>query len=343
MDQRYASAQELADDLRSHLENRPIKAKPPTISETIGKWTRRNPILTWSALITLSLVTMTLVASTLVIGNQRDIARNAERNARQMAETRRQELYAAQVNLAHQAWDDGDIVRAQNLLASQRPGPNQADLRGFEWRYLWQLCQDESRLTLGTLATFKDDTIPWTLMHHMSFSADGGKLAIADGKIVRVWDFAGRRELPTVATHAKPVTALVFSPTNPSLLATAEGDGTIKLWDLTTGTPPSILAKDTSVVDLAFSPDGEKLAAASEDGRVELWDVETRTQAWSMPGRHGERRRSRLVCDLFTRWQTRGIRRRRHQSQTLERGDRRAGRAASRGTYRLCLCTGFLA
>ncbi len=64
MDQRYASAQELADDLRSHLENRPIKAKPPTTSEIIGKWTRRNPTLTWASIITLSLVTMTLAAST---------------------------------------------------------------------------------------------------------------------------------------------------------------------------------------------------------------------------------------------------------------------------------------
>ena len=52
---RYSSAQELADDLRSHLENRPIKAKPPTPSEIIGKWTRRNPILTWATIITLSL------------------------------------------------------------------------------------------------------------------------------------------------------------------------------------------------------------------------------------------------------------------------------------------------
>ncbi len=63
MAQRYASAQELADDLRSHLENRPIKAKPPTFFEGIGKWTRRNMVLTWATIITLSLATMALAAS----------------------------------------------------------------------------------------------------------------------------------------------------------------------------------------------------------------------------------------------------------------------------------------
>ncbi len=122
LDQRYASAQELADDLRSHLENRPIQAKPPTTSEKISKWTRRNPILTWSAIITLVLVTVTLAVSTLLIADQRDIARNAERNARQMAETRRQELYTAQVNLAHQAWDRWRYrAGTESCWTSQRP------------------------------------------------------------------------------------------------------------------------------------------------------------------------------------------------------------------------------
>ena len=277
MDQRYSSAQELADDLQSHLENRPIKAKPPTTSEIIGKWTRRNPILTWSAIITLSLVTMTLVASTLLISNQRDISR-------QLAETRRRELYAAQIRLAHQAWIDGDFQQAQDLLASLRPKSNQSDLRGFEWRYLWGLCRDESRLTLGTLGTATE----WWHHSKLSVSSEAGRLAIADGKSVRLWDFAGLRELPRAALHEESVQALEFSPTIPGLLATADGAETIKLWDLPSGAPPVVLADETTVGDLAFSPDGTKLAAANfHDGKVELWDVETRVQVWSMPG-HGE-------------------------------------------------------
>jgi WD40 repeat protein/serine/threonine protein kinase len=279
MDQRYASAQELANDLQLYLDNRPINAKPPTVVEVIGKWTRRNPILTWSAIITLSLVTMTLVASTLLIADQRDIAR-------QMAETRRQELYAAQVNLAHQAWRDGDLERAQNLLALQRPEPNQTDLRGFEWRYLWLLCQDESRVTLRT---FTEGDAPWLWFESnlLSFSADGSKLAIAEGKTVRVWESASRRELPTLDLQGDRVTALAFSPTAPDLLAIGDSDRTIKLWDLASNAPPTILARDTTVEALAFSPDGKKLSSAIGDGQVELWDVETGTQAWTMPG-HGE-------------------------------------------------------
>jgi hypothetical protein len=40
--ERYATAQELADDLRRFLENKPIKARPPTQLERAVKWSRRH-------------------------------------------------------------------------------------------------------------------------------------------------------------------------------------------------------------------------------------------------------------------------------------------------------------
>ena len=273
MDQRYASAQDLADDLRSHIENRPIKAKPPTTSEIIGKWTRRNPALTWSAIITLTFVTMTLIASILVVAQK-------EQNVRHVAETRRHELYCAQVNLAHQAWRDGDIDRAQNLLALQRPERNETDLRGFEWRYLWRLCQDESRLPLGT---YVDSDSPWTTSGLVGFSADGSKLVIADGKTVRVWEYANRRELKPLHLQGEhQVTALAFSPADTNLVAIGDG-AKIVLWDMLSEAPPFLFASSDAVESLAFSRDGKKLALGSgwSHGRVEVWDVATKKRDWS--------------------------------------------------------------
>ena len=279
--ERYPSAQELANDLQLYLDNRPINAKPPTVIEVIGKWTRRNPILTWSAIITLALVTLTLVISVLLISNQRDIVKEAERSARQVAETRRQELYAATTNLAHQAWNEGDFERARLLLESLRPLPNQTDLRGFEWRYLWRLFQDESQLTLPT---YSGDTVGWFASDLISFSADGSKLAIAEGEAIRVWDFASRRPFPTIDLQVKGIAALSFSPTDPDLLVIGLGDGRIMAWNLATGTTTSILVKETQVNALAFSPDGHQIVLASQDGQVELWDIETRAQNWSKEG-----------------------------------------------------------
>lgn len=99
-DRRYATAQELADDLRFHLENRPIMAKPPTLVECVSKWTRRNLILTWATIITLSLITLTLVASMFLVSSQRRVAR--ERLAR--ATTAEEEIEATQSTLDSERW-----------------------------------------------------------------------------------------------------------------------------------------------------------------------------------------------------------------------------------------------
>ena len=134
MDHRYASAQEFADDLRSHLENRPIKAKPPTVSEIVGKWTRRNPALTWSAIIALMLVTVILTTSMLVITEQRNVAT-------QMAKRAQEERYVSDMNLASHAWNAGDLRRTQELLTVQRALASESESggQGFIWRLLWSL------------------------------------------------------------------------------------------------------------------------------------------------------------------------------------------------------------
>src|SRR5262249_9491729 len=57
-----------------------------------------------------------------------------------------QSSYAADMNLAQQAWEDGNLAGAQRLLeAHARPRWFwEEDLRGFEWRYLRRLCEDKS-------------------------------------------------------------------------------------------------------------------------------------------------------------------------------------------------------
>jgi serine/threonine protein kinase/tetratricopeptide (TPR) repeat protein len=44
--ERYATAQELADDLGRFLEDRPIQARRPTLAHRLRKWARRHPSLT---------------------------------------------------------------------------------------------------------------------------------------------------------------------------------------------------------------------------------------------------------------------------------------------------------
>ena len=78
-------------------------------------------------------------------------------------------------------------------------------------------------------------------------------------------------------THSGPngVLSVAFSPDG-TLLATAGGDGRVRLWNPVTGQPvgaPIQASAQTGVSAVAFSPDGKLLASAGGDGTVRLWRI----------------------------------------------------------------------
>ena len=66
-DERYQTAQRLADDLRAFLEHRPIKAKPPTLLNRAAKWSRRHVGVVWTALAALLVVLTVSLTSTVLV------------------------------------------------------------------------------------------------------------------------------------------------------------------------------------------------------------------------------------------------------------------------------------
>jgi tetratricopeptide (TPR) repeat protein len=63
--ERYDTAQDLADDLRRFLEDRPIRARRPTLVQRAAKWSRRHKPIVWSAAISTFLL---LVAGLVGLG-----------------------------------------------------------------------------------------------------------------------------------------------------------------------------------------------------------------------------------------------------------------------------------
>ena len=81
---RYATAQELADDLRRYLEHKPIRAKRLSLAEQATKWARRHTQVVASASLILILAVVGLAAGAAVLASkqvevvrQRDRARKA--------------------------------------------------------------------------------------------------------------------------------------------------------------------------------------------------------------------------------------------------------------------------
>ena len=83
---RYPTAQELAEDLRRFLEDRLIQARRPSLMQKATKWTRRHRAAISSAIVLLVLATVGLAVSTLIIaegrGRERTQRQRAERNLR---------------------------------------------------------------------------------------------------------------------------------------------------------------------------------------------------------------------------------------------------------------------
>jgi WD40 repeat protein len=69
---------------------------------------------------------------------------------------------------------------------------------------------------------------------------------------------------------------VAFSPDG-TLLATAKGNGTARLWNVATGQPHGqpLAGHIYAIYGVAFSPDGKLLGTAGGDTTVRLWNVAT--------------------------------------------------------------------
>jgi tRNA A-37 threonylcarbamoyl transferase component Bud32 len=175
---RYATAQALADDLRRFLNNEPISARPLGPAGKMCRWSQRNPALATAYSLLILFLGVILIASPLAIFRINQ-ARKAEAEARLRAEA---QSYAADMNLVQQEWETGDPRRARSLLEDHLPKTGAHDLRGFEWRYLWNLCRDESRKSFTNF----DGPVHFTPMLDPNF------LAVGAGHVVQ------NASLPTV-------------------------------------------------------------------------------------------------------------------------------------------------
>jgi WD40 repeat protein len=91
--ERYATAQEFADDLRRFLEDKPILARRATVRQRVGKWAKRHRGVAWMAVGLLAVLALGSTASTIIITGQLHRAEKAEDEANNnLADAQKAEL-----------------------------------------------------------------------------------------------------------------------------------------------------------------------------------------------------------------------------------------------------------
>ena len=108
---RYATAADLADDLRRFLSNRPILARKPTLLEKTARWSRRHLRLVVSALLVLVVAVLGLTAGTVLISREQSHTRLAYELLRE-EENRTRAAYEAEAHQRTQAEDNFRQARA---------------------------------------------------------------------------------------------------------------------------------------------------------------------------------------------------------------------------------------
>jgi WD40 repeat protein len=146
---RYASAADLAADLRRWLANEPILARPPSALYHLRKFARRHRALVGGVLATGVALVLGLVGTILFAvaeaqqrGQAEQNALEAEQNA-QAANYEKQEAlfqaYRASVSAASAALENHDVADAARHLESAPKA-----LRGWEWQHLHSRLDDST-------------------------------------------------------------------------------------------------------------------------------------------------------------------------------------------------------
>ena len=278
---RYETANAFAQDLRSHLQNEPVSAGPPSAGYRLGKLVRRNR----SAFAAAAAILLLLAAGITISTWEAVRATHAE----SLANTRLQEV-AAQKKRADAKRQEAEDQRSRAELSAKAEAiqrhvaedeTRKAEAAAAQARE--NLSQSDFLQALRSIDEDRDDDALAQLARSLSLNPSNDA-ALCRLTTLLIYDgFA----LPISSmNHDGSVLSAEFSPDGKRIVTASEG-GEARVWDAQTGqslTKP--LQHPGAVYSARFSPDGKRIVTVSGDEppyvgsgfidtTVRVWDAQT--------------------------------------------------------------------
>jgi len=291
-DRRYDTADGLASDIRRHLDNEPVIARPPSVAYRFQKAWRRNRVVLTAA----AAVAVALMLGTMISVWQANNAKESEHKALQRA-------YNSDMSLAFHALEENRFGRVQDIVSRYVPESGGPDLRGWEWRYAWAQSQSDAVLRwdtpeeMGEVATLQVSPDQRYLV-----SSDFQTETTLAYHTRRLWDLETRQELKDVHLPSGSDRGFAFSNSGKHLalhrgVVDLHGGDVSRIseiciydtatWDLKIEItlPPldTLRPKENEIRFLSFSPDDTTLATTGQSEAI-LWDWRAgeRIDTWSV-------------------------------------------------------------